>query len=48
MITHNIKQALEYGNKTILMQDGMISKIFEYDERNNLNPEDILKMYEEY
>ncbi|MEF2781516.1 MAG: ATP-binding cassette domain-containing protein [Clostridium sp.] len=48
MITHNLKQALEYGNKTVLMQNGKISRILKDDERKKIKTEDILKMYEKY
>ncbi len=45
MITHNIKNALEYGNKTLVMNQGKIIKILEGEERVNITIEDIMKLY---
>ncbi len=48
MITHNIKDALHYGNKTIVMNQGKIIKILEGEERKNIKLEDIMKLYASY
>lgn len=45
MITHNIEQAIKYGNKLLLLSDGKIKKIIEGEEKKNLKIEDILKLY---
>lgn len=46
MITHNMKQALEYGNKTIILNDGKIVKTLEGEERKNTTVDDLLNMYD--
>jgi len=38
MITHNIKHALEYGTRTIMLQNGEIAHDFQGDERKGLDP----------
>lgn len=45
MITHNIKQALSYGNKTMIMKEGSIVRILEEEERKTLSNEEIMAMY---
>ena len=45
MITHNIQNALEYGNKTLVMNQGKIIKILEGEERKHITIEDIMKLY---
>lgn len=46
MITHNMKQALEYGNKTIIINEGKIVKILEGEERDKITVDDLLNMYD--
>lgn len=46
MITHNMKQALEYGNKTIILNEGKIVKVLEGEERASITVDDLLKMYD--
>lgn len=46
MITHNMKQALAYGNKTIILNEGKIVKILEGEERKRTTVDDLLKMYD--
>lgn len=46
MITHNMKQALEYGNKTIILNEGKIVKVLEGEERRNTTVDDLLQMYD--
>lgn len=46
MITHNMKQALEYGNKTIILNEGKIVKVLEGEERRRTTVEDLLSMYD--
>ena len=45
MITHNIQNALEYGNKTLVMNRGKIIKILAGEERKNIKIEDIMNLY---
>lgn len=46
MITHNIKQALAYGNKTIILHQGNIIRTLDIEEKRRIKVEDVLKMYE--
>lgn len=46
MITHNMRQALEYGNKTIILNEGKIVKVLEGEERRNTTIENLLNMYD--
>ena len=46
MITHNMKQALEYGNKTIIFNEGIIVKVLEGEERRQTSVDDLLNMYD--
>lgn len=45
MITHNISDALAYGNKTIVMNDGKIVMILEGEERKNMTVEKLIALY---
>ena len=45
MITHNMKQALEIGNRTFLMSDGNIVYDVKGEERAGLNIEDLLEKF---
>jgi len=46
MITHHMSFALEYGNRTVLMQEGRIERDFKGDERAGLQPKDLLALFE--
>ena len=45
MITHNIENALAYGNKTIVMNEGKILHIYQGEERLRLTVEDVMALY---
>ena len=45
MITHNVSNALEYGNKTIVMNQGKIILVLEGEERKNMTVEKLMKLY---
>lgn len=45
MITHNIQNALDYGNKTIVMNQGKIVMILEGEERANMTIEKLMHLY---
>ncbi|MEG0315024.1 MAG: ATP-binding cassette domain-containing protein [Erysipelotrichaceae bacterium] len=45
MITHNIQNALDYGNKTIVMNQGKIVLVLEGEERKNMSVEKLMKLY---
>lgn len=45
MITHNIRDALDFGNKTIVMNSGKIMTVLEGDMRKNMTIADVMKLY---
>ena len=45
MITHNMKDALKYGNRTILMQDGKIVMDIKGEERANMTVEKLISKF---
>ena len=45
MITHNMKDAIAYGNRLIMMQDGHIIVDVEGEEKKKLTVEDLLKLF---
>ena len=47
MITHNMKQALELGNRTLMMDSGNIVLDIEGEERAGLSVEDLLVRFQE-
>lgn len=47
MITHNMKQALELGNRTLMMDSGNIVLDIEGEERTGLSVEDLLARFQE-
>ena len=46
MITHNMKAALEHGNRTILMKDGRIVMDLTGQERENMTVEKLVAQFE--
>lgn len=47
MVTHNMKDAIEIGNRLIMMQDGHIIYDVRGEEKKNLKVSDLLKKFEE-
>ena len=47
MITHNMKDAIQIGNRLIMMHEGRIIYDVAGDEKKNLEVEDLLKKFEE-
>lgn len=45
MITHNMKDALKYGNRTILMQDGKVVMDLKGEERQNMTVEKLIAKF---
>ena len=45
MITHNIKNALAYGNKTLVMSQGKALMMLEGEERANMTVEKLMELY---
>ncbi len=46
MVTHSMSQALEYGTRTILMQEGRVAKDISGRERSAMTPHDLLELFE--
>lgn len=46
MITHNMKAALEHGNRTILMQEGRIAMELQGEEREAMTVEKLIEKFE--
>ncbi len=46
MITHSMTQALEYGDRTIMMYHGEIVRDIHGKKRNTLSPEDLIKYFD--
>ena len=45
MITHNLKSALDTGNRTVMMDAGSIILDLDENERSKMTLEDLLRMY---
>ena len=45
MITHNMKDALHYGNRTILMKSGQIMMDITGQERQNMTVEKLIEKF---
>ena len=45
MVTHNMKDALQYGNRTIMMHEGKIILDIDRETKARLKVEDLLKMF---
>ena len=45
MITHNLKSALEYGNRLIILNRGKVVLDISGDEKKNMTEEALLKTY---
>ena len=46
MITHNMKAALEHGNRTILMRDGQIAMDIKGSDRDEITVEKLIEKFE--
>ena len=46
MVTHNIKDAIHYGNRLIMMNDGNIIYDVSGEEKKSLEISDLLKKFE--
>jgi putative ABC transport system ATP-binding protein len=47
MITHNMKHAIEYGNRLLMMDSGEIIIDIDGDEKKNLTPGKLVEMFSE-
>lgn len=48
MVTHNMKDAIQYGNRLIMMHEGRIIYDVAGEEKKKLQVEDLLKKFEEH
>ena len=46
MITHNMREAIRYGNRMIMMHEGRIILDIEGDDKQKLTVEDLLHQFE--
>lgn len=46
MITHNMKDALENGNRLLILNNGMLTQDFKAEEKSKLKPADMMNYYE--
>ena len=47
MVTHNMRDAITYGERLIMFYQGHIIKDFKGEEKKKLTPEDLLKIFDE-
>lgn len=45
MITHNMEDALKYGNKTMIMKDGQIIAMVEGEQREKMTVDELIHLY---
>ena len=45
MVTHNIQNALEYGNKTLVLSQGRLILTLEGSERDHMTVEALMRLY---
>jgi len=48
MITHNMTDALQYGNRLIMLHQGQIVADFSKEEKAGLTVKDLLELFESY
>ena len=46
MVTHNMRDAIRYGNRLIMMSGGTIAVDVSGEEKKSLTVEDLLKLFE--
>ena len=46
MITHNLRQSFEYGNRTIIMNEGHIVAQLDQKEKQQTSPAQLLELYD--
>ena len=45
MVTHNLRYALEYGNRLVMMHEGNVIMDLNEEEKKNADVDDILKIF---
>ena len=48
MVTHNMKDALTYGNRLIMFMEGKVVLDVKGEEKKKLTPDDLIKMFSHY
>ena len=48
MITHKMDDAIKYGDRIIMLNNGEIVFDIRGDEKKNLKPQDLLKLFHKY
>ena len=46
MVTHNMRDALEYGNRTIMMHEGTIIADIPLEQKRTMKVEDLIALFE--
>lgn len=46
MVTHNMKDALDFGNRTIMMHEGQIIADIQQEQKKNMAVEDLIALFE--
>ena len=46
MITHNLRQSFEYGNRTIIMNEGHVVAQLDQEEKKQTSPAQLLELYD--
>jgi putative ABC transport system ATP-binding protein len=46
MVTHSMRQALDHGQRTVMLHEGRVVLDVEGDQRKNMKVEDLLHMFE--
>ena len=47
MVTHNMKHALEYGNRLIMMNEGKIVRDIKGETKSALSTSDVIQMFKD-
>ena len=47
MVTHNLRYAVEYGNRLVMMHDGKVILDKKGEEKENVQIDDILRLFNE-
>ena len=47
MVTHNLRYAVEYGNRLVMMHDGKVILDKKGEEKQNVQIDDILRLFNE-
>ncbi len=45
MVTHNMKNAIQYGDRTLLLQDGAIARELSPEDKKSLSPAELITLF---